>query len=70
MSQQDLEKSVHALIFSRLDYCNSVYTGLTKKSIKQLQLIQKAAAPVLTRTKKVDHIDFNIPLLVNKALMD
>ena len=56
MSQQDLEKLVHAFIFSRLDYCNSVFTGLSKKSIRQLQLIQNTAARVLTRTKKVDHI--------------
>lgn len=56
MSQQDLEKLVHAFIFSRLDYCNSVFTGLTKQSIKQLQLIQNAAARVLTGTKKVHHI--------------
>ena len=84
MSQQDLEKLVHAFIFSRLDYCNGVFTGLSKKSIKQLQLIQNAAARVLTKTKKVDHItpvlkslhwlpvcqriDFKILLLVYKAL--
>ena len=54
MSQQDLEKLVHAFIFSRLDYCNGVFTGLTKKSIRKLQQIQNAAARVLT--KKVDHI--------------
>ena len=56
MSQQDLEKRVHAFIFSRLDYCNGVFTGLTKTSIRKLQLIQNAAARVLTDTKKVDHI--------------
>ncbi len=44
MSQQDLEKLVHAFIFSWLDYCNSVFTGLPKKSIRQLQLIQNSAA--------------------------
>ena len=54
-----------------------------KKSIRQLQLIQNAAARVLTKTKKVDHItqvlrslhwltvcqriDFKILLLVYKA---
>ena len=52
MSRQDLEKLVHAFIFSRLDYCNGVLTGLPQNSIRKLQLIQNAAAWVLTRTKK------------------
>ena len=50
-----LERLVHAFIFRRLDYCNGVFTGLTKKSIRKLQLIQNAAARALTNTKKVDH---------------
>ena len=33
----ELEKLVHAFIFSRID-CNGVFTGLTKKSIRKLQL--------------------------------
>ncbi|KAL2104382.1 hypothetical protein ACEWY4_001250 [Coilia grayii] len=84
MSKQDLEKLVHAFISSRVDYCNCLFTDLSKKTIKQLQLIQNAAARVLTRTKRSDHItpvlrslhwlpvsyriDFKALLLVFKSL--
>ena len=84
MSKQDLEKLIHAFISSRLDYCNSLFKGLPKKAIKELQLIQNAAARVLTRSKKVEHItpvlrslhwlpvchriDFKILLTVYKSL--
>ncbi|MDF4331524.1 hypothetical protein P3396_23550, partial [Vibrio parahaemolyticus] len=84
LSKQDTEKLVHAFIFSRLDYCNGVFTGLSKTSIRRLQLVQSAAARVLTNTKRVEpitpvlkslhwlpvcqRIDFKILLLVYKAL--
>ena len=83
-SKQDLEKLIHAFISSRLDYGNSLFEGLPKKAIKQLQLIQNAAARVLARTKKAEHIspilkslhwlpvchriDFKILLIVYKSL--
>ncbi|XP_029297016.1 uncharacterized protein LOC115014371, partial [Cottoperca gobio] len=56
LSQNDAEKLVHAFVTSRLDYCNSLLSGCPKKSLKTLQLIQNAAARVLTRTRKRDHI--------------
>ncbi len=56
LSFNDAKKLIHAFIFSRLDYCNAVYTGLPKCYIVKLQLIQKAAARLLMKLKKREHI--------------
>lgn len=84
LSLPDSEKLVHAFISSRLDYCNTLFPGVTKQALYKLQLIQNAAARILTRTKRCEHItlmlaslhwlpvnqriDFKILLIVFKAL--
>uniref|UniRef100_A0A3Q3FRJ7 Reverse transcriptase domain-containing protein n=1 Tax=Labrus bergylta TaxID=56723 RepID=A0A3Q3FRJ7_9LABR len=56
LTQRDLEKIIHALIFSRLDYCNSLFSGITNKSLSRLQLVQNAAARLLTGCNRRHHI--------------
>lgn len=47
---------INALIFSHLDYCNSLYYGIKKSTLDQLQLVQNVAAKLLTRTRKYECI--------------
>ena len=56
LSQSDTEKLVHAFISSRLDSCNSLLSGLPVTKIKPLIRVQNAAARLVTRARKYDHI--------------
>ena len=56
LSLHNLEIVIHALITSWLDYCNSLYIGISQSALSRLQLVQNSAARLLTGTKKRDHI--------------
>ena len=47
---------IHALISSRLDFCNSILYNLPSNKIERLQRIQNQAARVLTRSPRRNHI--------------
>jgi len=47
---------VQAFISSRLDYCNSVCCGIADKLLQRLQSVQNAAARLVTRTGRREHI--------------
>ncbi len=75
---------IHAFVATRLDYCNSLYYGVYQSSLSRLQLVQNAAARLLSGTRKYEpvtpilsalhwlpikyRIDFKILLFVYKAL--
>ncbi|XP_035507072.2 uncharacterized protein LOC118320408 [Scophthalmus maximus] len=50
------KRLIHTFISSRLDYCNSFLFGISLSSIKRLQLVQNAAARLITHTKSWHHI--------------
>ncbi len=50
------KKIIHALILSRLDYCNSLYLGISHSVLSCLQIVKNSAAKLLTRTRKREHI--------------
>jgi len=84
LDQQATATLIHALVTSRLDYCNSLLFGINKKLVKRLQRVQNAAARLLTQGKKYDRmtpvrrdlhwlpiaqrIEYKILLLTFKAL--
>ncbi len=53
LSVSDAEKLVHAFMTSRLDYCNALLGGCPASSINKLQIVQNAAARVLTRSENM-----------------
>ncbi len=50
------ETLIHAFMTSSLDYCNALLGGCSARLINKLQMVQNAAARVLTRIRKYDHI--------------
>uniref|UniRef100_A0A3P9MP71 Reverse transcriptase domain-containing protein n=1 Tax=Oryzias latipes TaxID=8090 RepID=A0A3P9MP71_ORYLA len=56
LSRKHFETVIHAFVTTRLDYCNSLYVGTPHSSLSRLQLVQNAAARLLTGTWKREHI--------------
>ena len=53
---------IHALITSRLDYCNSIQYGSPNTVLNKLQYVHNSATRLLTATRRYEHIT---PVLLN-----
>ena len=56
LTDKAVKTLTQSIVISRLDYCNSVCIGLPMKSIHRLLLVQNAAARVVKRTPKREHM--------------
>ena len=46
----------NSLVSSKLDYCNSLYSGISQTNLNKLQRIQNSLARAITNTSKYQHI--------------
>src|SRR6218665_2988894 len=80
LSTETCTALVHAFVSSRLDYCNSLFAGLSDDLINKLQSVLRSAARLVLRKRKFDlrdqlhwlpirqKIQYKLGLLVYKCL--
>ena len=56
LTTQATQTLVCSLVLSRLDYCNSLLSGCPQYLLNKLQNVQNAAARLVCKAKKSDHI--------------
>ena len=56
LTEDQVKSVIHAYVTCRLDLHNGLLTGLPKRCTNKLQLVQNAAARLITRTKKSESV--------------
>ena len=56
LSKKNTEMLVHAVISSRIDYCNSIFLNINKANLYKLQKVQNTAARLVVQKSKTESI--------------
>ena len=56
LTPKHCEMLVHAVISSRLDYCNSLFVNMHKSNVTKLQKVQNAAARLVSRKRRCESV--------------
>lgn len=56
LSDTDAVSLMHAIVSSRVDYCNSLFCGIENKLISKLQKVQNAAARLISKRRKHESV--------------
>ena len=56
VSVETCKRLVSSLVFSKLDYCNSLLCGVTKKNLRRLQVVQNSLARLTLKKPKIEHV--------------
>ena len=56
LSYEHLRTLISACIFSKLDYCNSLYYGINQRLIKKLQVVQNSAVQLIKNKGNQQHL--------------
>ena len=56
LSKENTEKLVHSMISLRLDFCNSLYYGISQKNLNKLQKVQNSAARLVCKVGRRENI--------------
>lgn len=52
VSENEMEMIIHDLVSPHLDYCNSLFSCLSRASLKCLQMVQNVAVRLLTSPER------------------
>ena len=56
LSTDACKTAIQCLVTSRLDYCCSLFAGISQTQVHRLQLLQNKAARMITKSQRTDHI--------------